>query len=71
LTDNIVTDSRTQVPEPYQTKLKQLWQTANIATGQSPLTDGQAMFVAEAYFNAPDLSLGTFASKGAYARWFF
>lgn len=71
VTNNLALDSRTQVPEPYQSQLQAIWQTSNNGTGQRPLTDGQILYVAEMYFQTPDLSLGSIAGKGVYARWFF
>jgi hypothetical protein len=59
------------VPEPNQTALYQLWQTTSPATGRTPLTDGQIMYVVEVYFKSPDLNLGAFRGNGVYARWFF
>ena len=37
----------------------------------TPLTDGQVSYVVETYFKASDLSLGSFAAQGVYARYFF
>jgi hypothetical protein len=71
VTDNTVTNSAAQVPEPYQTELRNLWQVSNGSIGRAPLTDGQIAFVAEAYFKSPDLSLGSVNGRGVFARWFY
>lgn len=68
LTDAI-TDAGAAVPGQYQTDLQSLWQTTN--NGQSPLVDGQIVYVVEAYFHSPDLNLGSYPGRGVYARWFF
>ncbi len=71
ITDNLITNAATQVPEPYQTQLKKLWQVTNAAVGRVPLTDGQIAYVAEGYFKSPDLSLGSVQGSGVFSRWFY
>ena len=71
ITVDRVKTANAAVPEPNQTKLYQLWQGSNPTIGRTPLSDGQIMYVVEAYFKSPDLSLGAFRGNGVYARWFF
>jgi hypothetical protein len=71
LTVNTVTDARAAVPEPQQTWLFNLWQAAQPSTGRTPLADGQVLYVVEAYFQSPDLTIGAFQGQGVYALWFF
>ena len=66
---NYVTDSNAQLSSSAETALKTLWQTT--LNGQTPLTDGQVVYVIEGYFQTPSLSLGSVTSKGIYARTFF
>jgi hypothetical protein len=35
------------------------------------LADGQVVYVVETYFQSPDLSVGSLAGNGVYARYFF
>lgn len=58
-----------QLPAPAQGEMQALWQTS--AGGRTPLKDGQVLYVVEAYFESPDLSLGNLQGSGLYARWFF
>lgn len=58
-----VTDAGAKLPSGAQTSVRGLWQVA--------LTDGQICYVAEFYAQSPDLTLGSFSSGGAYARYFF
>ena len=37
--------------------MSSLWQTTS--NGQTPLTDGQVVYVVEGYFQTPSLSLGS------------
>jgi hypothetical protein len=69
IVQNYVTDSTARLGGTGQTTMSSLWQT-NL-NGQTPLTDGQVVYVVEGYFQTPYLSLGSFTSKGAYARSFF
>ena len=71
ITANLVTTANATVPEPYQTKLYNLWQVSNTTTNRTALVDGQIMYVVEGYFQSPDLSLGAFRGNGVYSRWFF
>lgn len=68
---NRYTTAGAAVPAPYQTKLYNLWQVTSPATGRTPLTDQQIIYLVEVYFQSPDLSLGSFQGSGVYARWFF
>jgi len=58
-----VTDAGARLPTAAQTTFSQLWQT--------PLQDGQVVYVMELYAQSPDLTLGSFAGGGVYARSFF
>jgi hypothetical protein len=71
ITDDIVLDIDARVPEPYQTQLQSRWQVTDTATGRAPLVDGQTAFVAEVYFQSPDLYLGNVSGRGVYSRWFY
>lgn len=66
---NYVTDSNAQLSSSGEAALTSLWQTTS--NGQTPLTDGQVVYVVEGYFQTPTLSLGNFTSNGVYARSFF
>jgi len=46
-----------------------MWQTTN--NGQTSLTDGQLVYIVESIFQSPDLTLGSMAGNGVYARYFF
>jgi hypothetical protein len=69
IVQNYVTDARAEIAGSTQTKLQSLWQVGNGTT--TPLTDGQVVYVVEAYFQSPDLSVGSLAGNGVYARYFF
>jgi hypothetical protein len=64
-----VTDSGANLPGPGQANMQSLWQSAS--NGTSPLQDGQVSYVVELYAQSPDLTLGSFAGSGVYARYFF
>ena len=66
IVQNYVTDSTAKLKASGQNTMSSLWQTT--ANGQTPLTDGQVVYVVEGYFQTPYLSLGSFTSRGAYAR---
>ncbi len=68
---NRITTANAAVPEPYQTKMNQLWQVTSPATNRTPLADQQIVYMVEAYFKSPDLNLGAFQGRGVYARWFY
>ena len=67
---NPVTDSHAQLPSGAQSAMQSIW-ASNATTGQQALTDGQVMYVVETYFDSPDLSVGSLAGKGVYARYFY
>jgi hypothetical protein len=71
VTDDLALDQDVRVPEPYQTQLQNRWQVTDINLGRAPLVDGQVAFVAEAYFQSPDLYLGSVSGRGVYSRWFY
>ena len=71
ITVDLVKTANAAVPEPYQTKMYNLWQVSNTTTNRTPLADGQIIYLVEGYFQSPDLSLGAFQGDGVYARWFF
>ena len=60
---NPVTDAGAKLPAAAQTNFSHLWQT--------PLQDGQVCYVVELYVQSPDLTLGSFAGGGVYARSLF
>ncbi len=66
---NPVTASGARLTSTEQSNMQALWQT--YANGRTPLSDGQAMYMVEVYFQSPDLNLGSFPGRGVYARWFF
>lgn len=66
---NPVTDSGAELPNPGQGNMQSLWQSS--ANGQTPLQDGQVVYVVELYSQSPDLNLGSFSGSGVYARYFF
>ena len=69
IVQNYVTDSSAQLSTSGEAALKTLWQTKS--NGQTPLTDGQVVYVVEGYFRTASFSLGSVSSKGVYARSFF
>lgn len=69
IVQNPVTDSNAKLGSGPQAAMTGLWQTSS--NGQSPLTDGQLVYVVETYFQSPDLSLGAMGGNGVYARYFF
>lgn len=69
IVQNYVKDTKAQLSSAGETAMKALWQTS--ANGQTPLTDGQTVYVVEGYFQTPNLSMGSFTSNGVYARSFF
>jgi hypothetical protein len=66
---NYVTNAQAQIVGAAQANLKSLWQVSNGTT--TPLADGQVAYVVETYFQSPDLSVGSLAGNGVYARYFF
>jgi len=66
---NYLTDSKAALSAANDTAMDGLWQTT--ANGQAALADGQIIYIVEAFFQTPALSLGNFTSKGVYARYFF
>ena len=69
IVQNYVTDSRAEIAGAAQTNLQSLWQVGDGTT--TPLTDGQVVYIVETYFQSPDLSVGSLAGNGVYARYFF
>ena len=69
IVQNPVTDPGARLPEPGQTRMKNLWQVSG--DGRAPLVDGQVSYVVEGYFQSPDLTMGVYQGKGVYARYFF
>ncbi len=70
---NYITDSRAALAGAAQTNMQALWQSSSAVTGgtATPLTDGQVAYIVETYFQSPDLSVGSLAGNGVYARYFF
>lgn len=69
IVSNPVTDPTAKLPATPQATMKGLWQTTS--NGQTPLIDGQVVYIVEAYFQTPNLSFGAISNTGAYARYFF
>lgn len=69
IVQNYITDSHAKLSSAAQTAMQSLW-AANVNTGQTALTDGQVVYIVEAYFQSPDLSVGALAGNGVYARYF-
>jgi len=67
VTDDYVTDSDARVVDGGA--MTSMWQVTN--TNHAPLVDGQVIYVAEVYFQSPDLGVGALSGAGVYARWFF
>jgi hypothetical protein len=68
-----ITDARAALSGSAQTNMQSLWQTNIEVSGgtATPLTDQQVVYIAETYFQSPDLSVGALAGNGVYARYFF
>jgi hypothetical protein len=68
-----ITDVRAALAGIAQTNMRSLWQTSAAVAGgtATPLTDGQVAYIVETYFQSPDLSVGSLAGNGVYARYFF
>jgi hypothetical protein len=64
-----ITDARAALAGSAQTNMQALWQVNNGTT--IPLADGQVVYVAETYFQSPDLTVGSLSGSGVYARYFF
>lgn len=64
-----VTDAGAKLPSAGQTNMTNLWQVS--AGGQTPLVDGQVVYVMEVYVQPPNLSLGMYSAGGIYVRYFF
>lgn len=68
IVQNPVTDSHAKLSSAPQTAMTNLWQVST--NGQTPLTDGQVIYMVETYFQSPDLSIGALGGNGVYARYF-
>jgi hypothetical protein len=68
-----ITDSRAALTGAAQTNMQALWQSSTAVSGgtATALTDGQVAYIVETYFQSPDLSVGSLAGNGVYARYFF
>jgi hypothetical protein len=66
---NYVTNAQADLTGAAQTNMQSLWQVTNGTN--TPLTDGQVVYIVETYFQSPDLSVGSLAGDGVYARYFF
>jgi hypothetical protein len=64
-----ITDARAALTGSAQTNMQALWQVNNGTT--APLNDGQVVYVAETYFQSPDLTVGSLSGSGVFARYFF
>jgi TadE-like protein len=69
IVQNPVTDPNAKLPSAAQTSMTNLWQVNT--NGRAPLTDGVVVYVAEAYFRTPNLTISSYTSKGIFARSFF
>ncbi|HUA21292.1 MAG TPA: hypothetical protein VMB25_21245 [Bryobacteraceae bacterium] len=69
IVQNPITASQAQVGSSGQSAMSSLWQSGS--NGTTALTDGQTVYIVETYFQSPDLSIGSFAGNGVYARYFF
>ena len=69
IVQNPVTDATAKLASGPQTAMQGLWQTTS--NGQTSLTDGQLVYIVETFFQSPDLTLGSMAGNGVYARYFF
>jgi hypothetical protein len=69
IVQNPVTDSNAKLASGPQSAMQGLWQTTS--NGQTSLTDGQLVYIVESFFQSPDLTLGSMAGNGVYARYFF
>lgn len=69
IVESPVTDSGADLVGAGQTNMQNLWQVST--NGSSHLVDGQVSYVVELYAQSPDLTLGSFAGSGVYARYFF
>lgn len=69
IVQNYITDSRAALPSTAQSAMQALWQSGS--NGTTALTDQQTIYIAESYFQSPDLSVGALSGNGVYARYFF
>jgi hypothetical protein len=63
-----ITDPTAALSGTAKSNMTNVWQVAN---GTTALTDGQVAYIVETYFQSPDLSVGSLAGNGVYARYFF
>lgn len=68
IVQNPVTDSNAKLASAAQSAMVAVWQSGS--NGTTALTDGQVVYIVEAYFQSPDLTVGSFAGNGVYARFF-
>jgi hypothetical protein len=66
---NFVTDAHARLGSAAQSAMSSLWQTTS--NGQTALVDGQIVYIAEGYFQSPDLTVGSLSGGGVYGRYFF
>jgi hypothetical protein len=64
-----VTDAGAKLATTQQAAMQALWQVTT--NGRTHLVDGQILYVAEVYFQSPDLQVGSLQGRGVYSRWFF
>jgi len=69
IVQNPITDANAKLSSTAQSTMQALWQVTT--NGQQPLNDGQVVYVVETYFQSPDLTVGSLAGNGVYARYFF
>ena len=66
---NPLTDTHARLGSTSQSAMSNLWQTT--ANGQTPLVDGQVVYIVESYFQSLDLNVSSLAGGGVYARYFY
>src|SRR5579872_1445268 len=67
--EDYVIDSHAKLASAPQAAMQSLWQINT--NGQSPLRDGQVVYIAEFYARSPGLSIGNLLGNAVYARYFF
>jgi hypothetical protein len=62
---NYITDARAALAGRGADQYESLWQSSSAVTGgtATALTDGQAVYIVETYFQSPDLSVGSLGGQ--------
>jgi hypothetical protein len=66
---NPLTDTHARLGSTPQAAMASLWQTTS--NGQTPLVDGQVVYIVETYFQSLDLNVSSLSGGGVYARYFY